>query len=57
MYRPQRAEVTELAARHGLTRRIARLILQVHGGSSISCDAAVVVYLKKVADEVHKARR
>lgn len=57
MYRPERAEVTELAVRHGLTRRTARLILQVHGGSSISCDAAVVVYLKRVADELHKACR
>jgi hypothetical protein len=49
MYTPKRIEVSALATRHGLTRRVARLILRINGPSPKLCDDAAVAFLLAAA--------
>jgi len=52
---PTGEQIAEFAGKHGIPKRIAKLILRINSPSAARCDAAAAAYLKAEAERA--ARR
>jgi hypothetical protein len=52
---PSRKQISKFAERHGIPKRIAKLILKINSPSAKRCDEAAAFYLSNEAERI--ARR